>query len=393
MRITDHALNRLSVLKAIRRGGAVARTDLPRQTGLSSGSITQLTAELLRRGLVIERKDVTRRPGRPRTFLEINVAGGIVIGASLAGAGQLNVAFVDLMGNRLLSKDVRLGVHRTLGTLAAEIGANLSAAIDTSPYAIGDISRVGIALPAIVDNGRGEVHFMTTFPVGGPVAFARPISDHLGLPVMIENDLTCMARAEHWFGRARDLQTFTLMHVGYSIGSAQYVDGLPQSGANGLNPEFGHVKSSTGDDAYSCYCGGHGCLTAYASMYGILKAAGDLEDAQFPHILDLDDHFERFLDRADAGDAAANRALERAASYLGLAIANFMNSTDPGHILLTFATARFLSAVAGPLHHAIEAHAVPAVFAHTKVELILADQDWRWKGTAALALEQTYLGS
>ena len=72
MRITDHALNRLNVLKAIRRWGPVARTELAMKTGLSSGSITQLTAELLGRELIIEAKETAKRNGRPRTFLEIN---------------------------------------------------------------------------------------------------------------------------------------------------------------------------------------------------------------------------------------------------------------------------------------------------------------------------------
>ena len=103
MRINDQTLNRLAVLKAIRQHGPIARSDLPRLTELSAGTITQLTAELLRRGLILERKDSTKRNGRPRTFLEIARNGAVVVGASIEGQGLLTTAFVDLMGNLLFA--------------------------------------------------------------------------------------------------------------------------------------------------------------------------------------------------------------------------------------------------------------------------------------------------
>ena len=392
MRIPDHALNRLSLLKAIRRSGPVARSELTGLTELSSGSITQLTGDLLRRGLIIERKEATKRTGRPRSFLEINAGGAVVVGASLAGVGKLDVAFIDLMGNRLHATEMRLGVHTSLSTMASALAEKLAETITESPFAAGDISRIGIALPALVDRTKGEVHYMTTFAPDEPVPFAGPISARLGLPVTIENDISCMARAEHWFGRARDLETFTLIHVGFAIGSAQYADGLPRAGANGLNAELGHVKSVVGAAARPCFCGGHGCLTAYASMYGMLEAASELSGTPFPPTGSLSERFEQFIDRADAGDVAVQDALRQAGAYLGLALANLVNATDPGNILISFTSSRFMAAVAEPMHQALRAHAMPGMLAGTKIDMLIAEADWRWRGTAALALEQTYLG-
>ena len=393
MRISDHALNRLNLLKAIRRWGPVARTDLPKHIGLSSGSITQLTAELLGRGLIVERKETGKRPGRPRQYLEINAGGAVVLGVSLAGIGILDVAYVDLMGNRLHAEQFRLGRQPTLAAMAAAIAECLATSIASSPFAQSQISRVGIAIPGLVDSLKGNVHFMTTFPLGQPVAFAGPISDRLGLPVTIENDMTCMARAEHWFGRARDLDTFMLIHVGFAIGSAQYWRGLPKSGANGFNTELGHVKSATGDNARACFCGGRGCLTAYASMYGIMLASGELNDAPFPPTTSLGERFERYIDQADAGNVAAQQALHQAGACLGLTLANFINATDPGNILITFASARFLAAIRIAIGQALQAHTLAGVLPTTTIDLIVVDDDWRWRGTAALALEQTYLGT
>ncbi len=393
MRITDHALNRLNVLKAIRRWGPVARTELAMKTGLSSGSITQLTAELLGRELIIEAKETAKRNGRPRTFLEINADGALSVAATLSGLGKLDIYFIDLIGNRLHSIATRIWIEPSLAAMAQAIGGNIASAIESAPLGKRRVSRVGIALPALIDSAQGEIHFMTTFPVGKPVPFAGPIANRLGLPVTIENDMVCMARAEHWFGRARDLETFTLVHVGFAIGSAQYEDGLPKSGSNGLNAELGHVKVITGELARPCVCGGRGCLAAYASMYGILQAADELTGTPFPPTESLDARFEQFMDRAESGDLNAAGALEQAGSFLGVALANLINVTDPGNIIISFASARFMSTIAAPMGTSLKTNIMPGVLPSTKIELVFANQDWRWKGTAALALEQTYIGS
>ena len=393
MRITDHALNRLNVLKAIRRWGPVARTELAMKTRLSSGSITQLTAELLGRELIVETKETTKRNGRPRTFLEINADGALSIAATLSGVGKLDIFFIDLIGNRLHSIETRIWIEPSLAAMAQAIGGNIASAIESAPLGERRVSRVGIALPALIDSAQGEIHFMTTFPVGGPVPFAGPIANRLGLPVTIENDMVCMARAEHWFGRARDLETFTLVHVGFAIGSAQYEDGLPKSGSNGLNAELGHVKVITGELARPCFCGGRGCLAAYASMYGILQAADELTGTPFPPTESLDARFEQFMDRAESGDLNAAGALEQAGSFLGVALANLINVTDPGNIIISFANARFMATIAAPMDTSLKTNIMSGVLPSTKIELVFADKDWRWKGTAALALEQTYIGS
>jgi len=390
MRINDQTLNRLAVLKAIRQHGPIARSDLPRLTELSAGTITQLTAELLRRGLILERKDCTKRNGRPRTFLEIARNGAVVVGASIEGQGLLTTAFVDLMGNLLFAHEAAYPGPGSLAALAAQIAESLAESIEASPFQTHEIARVGLALPAVVDMQRGDVQFMTTFPAGS-VPFAEPISQRLNLPVTIENDMACRARAEHWFGCAQHLETFTMVHVGYSIGSAEYSDGLPQAGVSGLNPEFGHLKTDYGPQAPRCFCGARGCVTTYGSMYGILQQADLLANVPFPPVETIDARFDRFLDRADAGDPLAIELLDRAGMHLGRAVANHININDPGNVVISVLGQRFSQRIDEAFRASLIANAMPGVLPSTKIEIVVANDGWRRTGTAALALEQTYL--
>ncbi|MET0180649.1 MAG: winged helix-turn-helix transcriptional regulator, partial [Novosphingobium sp.] len=111
MRINDYTLNRLAVIKAIRRHGPVARSELTGITGLSGGTITQLTRELVRRGLVVEQKqgatDRIGRTGRRRIDLAINATVGLVLGASVGGPSGLTISIVDLAGSNLFSLERR----------------------------------------------------------------------------------------------------------------------------------------------------------------------------------------------------------------------------------------------------------------------------------------------
>lgn len=389
MGTSENLLNRLRVMKVILREGPVARSDLPELTGLSAGLISQQTAQLVAQGLVRESRSAGTR-GRPRMLLEIAADGGIVVGVSLSGMNTVKCAFVDFAAQRLFECETPLGPKETLAGLAATLARAIQDAIAQSPFDPEQISRVGIAMPALVDSARGEVHFNTTFPVE-PTPFAAPISAILGLPVTIENPLDSFARAEHWFGRARHLQNFSLIRVSPSIDCAEFEDGVPKYGPNGLSSSFGHTKVATGAAARPCFCTGFGCLTAHASPYGLLEASDRLADLPFPPIGGFEQRFNSFLDEVEDGKAQPREAVLEAGQQLGLGLANYINCVNPSHVLVTIDNARFAALIEQPFQESLAHNVMPGVLGVTKVEFISPDPDWWWKGTTALALEQIHL--
>jgi predicted NBD/HSP70 family sugar kinase len=390
MLASEQALNRLKILKAIRRHAPLSRSDLLARTGLSWGTNSQAAADLIRRGLIVETKDPTKRlTGRPRTILEINAAANVVVGVALTG-GMLQTAFVNLAGTKLFERDVPLRYPATLGEFATEIASALAAAVHDSPFSNAEISRVGMAMPAIVDSNRGIVHSIATFPPE-PVPFAAIVGGKLGLPITIENDVVCMARAEQWFGRAGELDTFTIVYLGLLVGSAEYVGGLPRVGKNGFNAELGHVKTAVGRHAPPCYCGARGCLAAFASMYGMACAMGMLPELTGESLAALGVKVHHVLDLAEAKDRKAIAVVQRAADHLGAAVANHLNAADPGTVFILTANRRLRDALVDRTLAAIEQNTLPGILPQTDIVFEAADKEWRWKGTAALALEKLYL--
>lgn len=391
MRYSDQTLNRLRVLKAIRRHGPISRSRLPDVTGLSGGTITQFTSDLLQRDLIIERKGTSRRPGRPETHLEINASGATVLRVGI-DRGRWSMTFVDLLGSELFAADLGLLAVASLEELFAGLADAIARGIETSPIDRSELARVGVAIPGVVDSARGIVHFVTTF-LPGPVPAAQILSERLGLPVTIENDQACMARAEHWFGPAQDLDTFTLVYLGHAVTSAEYADGLPRSGANGLNPEIGHVKVALVEAGRRCFCGGRGCLNMYCSIFGLLQRTGLLDRATFPDFDRMDASFDEILARAEADDPEIRRLFDEASQFLALAVGNHLTATDPGNFLISVPTERLRALLEPGFRKVLATSTMPGVLAASQVSFIVTSPAWRRLGTAALALEQTFLAN
>ena len=390
MRISDQAYNRHKVLKAVRGHGPVSRTELTGLTGLSGATITEVTADLLQRGLIREERAGDGSRGRPRMQMSIDPGGGLVIGAELLADNVFNAHFVDLAGQSHFSAAGLLGKVRTLARFAERLAEMLEEAIAASPFDAGQISRIAIALPALVDSETGVVHWMTTFEEA-PYPFAEAIAQRIGLPVTIENGSTSLARAEHWFGSAKSIDHFSLFFIDLWIDAAQYVDGLPRVGGNGFNSEIGHVKTDISADARPCLCGARGCAASYSSIYGILLGSGALAGADMRSLPDFSKMFAALADRALQGDDEARRMFTIAGAHLGLLISGHINAFDPKNVFVLMADHRLLELVRPSLEQSIDRNVFTPLRQRTDIRIGFPTEDWRWKGAAAHALEQTYL--
>jgi predicted NBD/HSP70 family sugar kinase len=388
MHVSDYQLNRLNLLKAIRRHGPISRSELTAMSGLASGTITQLTAELVRREMIFEVRERPVGRGRPQQKLQINADGAIVLGAAMVAHLGLELAFVDLSGRRIHEVSISMPGPASLEEFARNTTNALRSAVLNSPFDRSKIKRIGLSLPGVIDTTRGNLHLLGPLPPGD-VPLARMIADEVGLPVTLENDILCMARAQHWFGSLQDQDDFTLIYVGHTIGNAEYYGGLPRYRQNGILSEFAHIKTGMTPDNRPCWCGSRGCLQAYSSMYGILHHL----DPSIPFLAlpmaKLDEAFNYFLDNAEHAEHA--RQLQIAGAHLGLATANYLNATGPANLLFLSHDARFAAGIEESFGSALLACTHPEILARSKTRFANADPNWRWQGTAALALERAYL--
>ena len=92
---------------------------------------------------------------------------------------------------------------------------------------------------------------------------AKLISERMGLPAWIENDVNAGALAEHRLGAGRGTQHLVMVAPGTGIGGGLVLDGKLYRGASGGAGEIGHMQLDPRGPR--CACGRNGCLEVLAS--------------------------------------------------------------------------------------------------------------------------------
>lgn len=374
------------IFESVRAAGTQARIEIAKELGVSPGSITAVTAELIEAGLLVEVEamrpagDATR--GRPPVGLRVGPSAGFVAGVKLNDQAHCAV-ILDLAGRirgkaSLPSRSRRQSVD----DIVEDVAAMLAAVRDAAGPECTPLSAIGLGLPGVVDHEAGHVHW-SPFLDATDVALEARLTARLGLPVQLDNDANLVTLAELWFGVGRDLPDFAVVTVEHGLGMGLVLGHRLFRGARGLGMELGHTKIVP--NGALCRCGQRGCLEAYVADYALMREAvtlfgWDAPDAA-PEVL-----LERLSKRAEAGDAEAVEILRRAGRYLAMGIANVVNLLDPGLILLAGNRLRRDPLLAQEVRSALGSYMLGRGRVPPRIEV--QDQgDMRWaQGAAVLGL-------
>ena len=387
MRINDREHNRLRVLKSLRRAEPISRTDLAALCELDGGTITEISSTLLERGLIVEEKISTGKRGRPQRHLRLNPEGAYGLGAYIGIKGELICEVVNLRGDQVHLSAFPLRTTHSMRDLVDLIAGLIAEAVSLSGLEMSALACVGVALPAVVDSRTGTLHWVQTMDVS-PYPAASHIEAILGIPVFLDNNTNVLARAEHWFGEGEGLDDFSIFNLGYGISAARYSRGELMRGANGLNSEAGHSKIVV-EGGRTCTCGAHGCLDAYCSMVALVQQGCEVLDVPMADYSEMTDALHAMVVQAQDGHGDLARIFQRAARYLGVGIANLINTHDPGKIIL-LCEHHDLPAVYAQALPFIDEACLPPLRGMTSIEFRSFEQDLFRKGAAALVLGQIY---
>jgi len=248
--------NRSLVLQTLYSTGGQSRADIARGTGLTRVTVSDLAAELIAEGLVIEtgqRKDA--RPGKPATLLDIPRGAFQIIGIDLSEYRLLRGAVLDLDGRILSRAEVPLA-----GSAGDEATAKVIALTDhLVSQATAPILGVGVGSPGIVHPGG----VVLSAPNLGwyAVDLQGILTSRLSLPVVVANDANVAVLAEHSFGHADS--DMMLIKVGHGMGAGLLLAGTLVLGSRFAAGEVGHVVVGADRGGAECICGKLGCLETW----------------------------------------------------------------------------------------------------------------------------------
>lgn len=317
----DGDATQTSVLRAIGVHGPISRTDLARRLGVSAGTITGVTKELLELGLLetVGKVQGDGR-GRPAELLALVAGSAHTIGAKVTDSQVVGMV-ADLGGNLLTSftepfdprvADPSAALERVL---ARHVG-------DGS----GTLLGVGLGVPGMVDSLAGGTVTAPTLGWDG-LAVGAELQGRLELPVIVENDVHTLAVAESLFGRGREIDDFLTVTVGRGIGLGIVAGNELHRGAHGGAAELGHTQVLP--DGPLCDCGRHGCLEAVASEPALVRIA------RASGVLGQHEGIEVLRERARSGGGEAAVLFTEAGQHLGRSVAMVVNLLAPELVIVS----------------------------------------------------------
>ncbi|MFF2271403.1 ROK family protein [Agromyces sp. NPDC058136] len=256
--LPEHARshNRALVLQTLFSAGAQSRADLSRETGLTRVTVSDLVAELIAEGLVIElgpREDA--RPGKPATLIDVARDAFQIIGVDLSEHEVFRGAVTALDGT--VGEEIEICRDGATGEAAALLVETLVErllALATAP-----VLGIGVGSPGVVDP-LGVVRSAPNLDwVDLPLQ--QRLAARTLLPVHVANDANVAILAEHGESAHDDL---LLVKVGHGVGAGLIVGGRPVIGGGFAAGEIGHVVVGT-DGGPRCACGKDGCLEAWVA--------------------------------------------------------------------------------------------------------------------------------
>jgi N-acetylglucosamine repressor len=326
--------NRAMVLNLIRADSALSRAVIARNTGLSPATVSAIVDHLLEEELVREESTVvTGSVGRRPVSLRFNPGARFALGIDL-DVRDITAALVDMAGTvgEVLHANVPVGATPEV---AIELMAGLADSI-LAEERTGSVLGVGVAFPGMISWPDGLCLFSPNLG-WHDVPFKAMLENRLSLPAFVDNEVRSVALAEYEFGVARNVRSAVFVDVGFGVGGAVIIDGSVYRGMHGAAAEIGHNTVELGGPL--CGCGNRGCLEVFTSANGLVARANEalasgrrssLQSGRTESVT-IDD----VLSAAEMGDQLAMELLNRAATYLGVAVANMVDNWDPELVVLS----------------------------------------------------------
>ena len=382
------AINRYRVLDTIRNQGLISRADISRHTGLSPASATNITAQLIEEGLLLEKQTGDSIGGRRPILLALNPEGAFTLGVSLT-AQHITAVIINLQADILAKRSMPFNkMDATPENAADAMVKTIHQCMWSTGLSKNAISGVGVAVPGFVDSLSGLIRYLPNYQWKN-VNFKEVLFQKLRIPTYIENSANSLTLTEQWFGNGQGVDNFVVINLAHGVGIGIVINGQLYMGHSGGAGEFGHTTIDPNGPV--CRCGKRGCLEAFVGNYAILEKARKLAqegawETDNPDSLTI----EEVIKRAYSGEKVLTDLFSEAGHMLGIGIANLIEIFNPAKIIISGKGTNAGELIFEKMYKSIPEH-VTGNF-DEKTEVIV--QEWKntdtARGAGVLVLSEIY---
>ena len=328
--------NETSLLELIRTNRQVSKADLAQLTGLSPTACGIIVSNLLEKGYIREAGIGISKGGRRPNLYELNPKSYYSIGVDI-DVDYIRFILMDITGNVEYRDMISSRFDQSVSESIAVIEKKVYQIIRQNAIREDRLLGVGVSVPGMVDNITHEIIFAPN--LGWERVDLESMMSGMGnFPIYVDNEAMCSAISENWIGCCTEQRDFVCINMKSGIGSSIFADGNLYRGCSGSAGEIGHIMVD--HNGPKCACGNYGCLETLVSSKSMVEKAQRLVRqgliADFSEELDINsiNSIDFIIDAVKAGNESARVILVEAAGYLGLAIANLINTINPSRIVL-----------------------------------------------------------
>ncbi len=256
-----------------------------------------------------------------------------IFGVDVGGTGiKLGAVEIDQTARLAASDEIHNHAERDREAVLDEVAEKLRALLGRAGWEKAE--GVGAGCAGLVNRDEGLVQFSPNLPRWENFALGDALSDRLGLPARVDNDVNTFSLAEWRWGAGERLPHVLFLTLGTGIGGGFIVDGELVRGADGFAGEPGHTTLVL--DGIECTCGNRGCAERYVGNKDIVKAArrhpGFARDALLSGADPLTP--EVLTEAAHQGSRVAREVMENVGHALGGLLVTLVNIFNPRRVVI-----------------------------------------------------------
>lgn len=360
--------NKSLVLKILNSKGEASRAELSRITGLTKTSITNITSDLLEKGIIYETGTMDSSTGRKPILLKISKNALFSIGVYIS-RDFVYSNMANLKGEVLYECKHNFEIVENERSFLSNIFNAVNSVILNSGVKKDKILGVGVASIGPLDIRNGIIVNPPNFRGLKSIHIVKELNNRFNLETYLDNDMNASAIAEKLFGNAKNVSNFIYVGVTNGIGAGIFVNDSIFRGNDGFAGEIGHTTIDVNGER--CPCGNLGCLELYASIPSALsqvKSSIEL-GARSSLSSEQDINWSQIVEAALNGDNLCLNVINKLTYYLSVGLVNTINSFDPEILFLGHDIALAGKLVIEPITEIINQNILFRNSKHIKVEL------------------------
>lgn len=375
--------HRSHIVKLLNRNGVCSRAELAKMTGLTTASITKITAALIGEGILSETGVIKGSGNRRAIGLQLNSEKNLIIAVKFSRY-VYTIGVFDISGKYYSGSETEFGMQDDPIDVINDIKKKIHQCLAVNKNVI----AIGMAVPGPYLKYKGRIAMMSRLSAWNKVNFEQEFADEFHIPFFIEQDANSGAMAEWWFGEhKRPITTLAYMLMGEGVGSGIVTDNMLLLGKQGTASEIGHVSIDI--NGPRCECGNYGCLELYCSTPVILARAKQ----EIPEIFDGDPHtrtddYNLIFNAARNNNEDAKKLMKQVAKYIAYGCVTLINAYNPDIIVIGDVLAQAGDILLPIIRENVEKRTIPELFSEVEIKFSALPIDPTLYGAAAIATDK-----